>query len=336
MIQIRKSIAKDRWTIIAPARGNRPFDFSHDLEDGVVREDCPFCEGNEEKTPPEVFAIREGGKPDGKGWKVRIFPNKYPALDDEEVPYRIEEDLFESIGGFGSHEVVVESPGHHTNLEDMAPEEIELVLDGYLARYRDLISDPEIKYVSIFKNRGKQAGASLTHPHSQIMATPFVPELQMRELDNTRNYFERMGECYYCNLLESELSAESRLVFENEDFAVLSPYAAISPFELHIIPKTHRCSFEEVSEEEKRTLAGTLKRTLTGMKNELGVFPYNYFIHTAPGPERAGNNTKSYYHWHLEIIPRLTNPAGFEWAGGNFINVVQPEEAAKRIRRALP
>ncbi|MFW6049138.1 MAG: galactose-1-phosphate uridylyltransferase [Candidatus Bipolaricaulota bacterium] len=336
MIQIRKSIPKDRWAIIAPTRGDRPFDFSHDLEEESHPEDCPFCEGNEEETPPEVFAVRDEGKPNGTGWKVRVFPNKYPALDDEEAPYRIEGDLFETIGGFGSHEVLVESPDHEAHLEEIPPERIEMVLEGYLARYRSLISVPDIEYVSIFKNRGKRAGASLSHPHSQIMATPFVPELQTRELDNTRNFFAERGECFYCNLLESETSERTRIVLENEGFVVLSPYAASAPFELHIIPKTHRGNFEKITGDEKTILARTMKSTLTAMTNELGDFPYNYFIHTAPPPQDNGDHPEDYYHWHLEIIPRLTNPAGFEWAGGNFINVVQPEDAAGRIRHALP
>lgn len=332
--QARKSVPKDRWIIIAPGRGDRPFDFSKPEKEATT--DCPFCEGNEDRTPPEVFAIRHKENPNGRGWKVRVFSNKYPALNEEEVPYVIEEDLVETMGGYGRHEVVVETPKHRTRLEELDPDEIKLVLMTYRARYRELISDPDIRYVSIFKNNGLRAGASLSHPHSQILATPFVPALQLTELNNTKDFYDQMGRCYYCNLIDSELSEGVRIVAENDRFLVLSPYAARFPFELHIIPKTHESNFSELTHDGAREFSNILKATLIGLKEELGEFPYNYSIHTAPGLADGENKFERSYHWHVEIMPRLTNPAGFEWGSGNYINTVAPEDAADRVRTKFP
>jgi len=333
MIQIRKAVPKDTWTIIAPARGDRPFDFSKPEDDRVSSTDCPFCEGNESKTPPEVYAIRNNDNPNSPGWKVRVFPNKYPALDNGENASVIEDDLFKTMGGFGFHEILVETPLHDTTMADLTEPEVRLILQTYVNRYKDIISNPSIDYVNIFKNHGRRAGASLYHSHSQIMGTPFVPDLVKTEFTNTRSFFERTGECYYCRLIESELVSSKRVIAENKEFIILSPYAARVPFEIHIIPKTHRSKFVDVSEDEIQLLSKILKNTLLALKNELGNFPYNYSIHTAPDEGTSWRGTKHYYHWHVEITPRITNPAGFEWGSGNSINIVKPEEAAARIRQ---
>lgn len=331
MIQIRKSVPKDKWAIIAPARGDRPFDFSEPNKDEISSADCPFCEGNESKTPPEVYAIRNNDRPNSPGWKVRVFPNKYPALDDEENASVIEDDLFKTMGGFGFHEILVETPVHDTTMSDLTSSEIKLILQTYVKRYQELISKPSIDYVNIFKNYGRRAGASLYHPHSQIMGTPFIPDLLKTEFTNTRTFFERTGDCYYCRLIESELASSNRVIEENKEFIVLSPYAARFPFETHIIPKTHRSKFVDIPEDEIHFLSKTLKGTLQALTRELGDFPYNYSIHTAPDPSTDWSEVESYYHWHVEITPRITNPAGFEWGGGNSINIVKPEEAAVKI-----
>lgn len=334
MIEIRKDPPKDEWAIIAPVRGDRPFDFTTDEEeDRAVRENCPFCPGNEDKTPPEVYAVREGSDNDGPNWKVRVFPNKFPALDRKGTTSMIEGDIFQSMGGFGFHEVIAETPEHSVNLEDLGKERIELIIDTYLERRRELAGKPEINYVSIFRNKGKRAGASLAHPHSQILATTFVPRIPETEYRQTESFNRETGGCFYCKLVEAEQKEKERVILENDEFIAISPFWARFPFETHLIPKKHESDFSRVREDEINGLAEALKQTLTALRDELGNFPYNYSIHTTPVGELGQySHLKESYHWHLEIFPRLTTPAGFEWGSGNFINIVSPENAAERLR----
>ncbi len=337
MIEIRQDPPKDEWAIIAPVRGDRPFDFSAEAEeDRDGRENCPFCPGNEDKTPPEIYAVRGGENKDKSNWKVRVFPNKFPALDREGTTSMIEGDIFRSIGGFGFHEVIAETPEHDVNLEDLEKEKIELIIDTYLERQKELAAEPEINYVSIFRNKGKRAGASLAHPHSQILATTFVPRIPETEYGQTDSFNRQTGDCFYCRLVEAEQQEAERVILENTGFIAISPFWARTPFETHIIPKKHESDVSRVSRAGVSEFAEALKGTLTALRAELGNFPYNYSIHTAPVAEleRYGHLKES-YHWHLEIFPRLTTPAGFEWGSGNFINIVSPEDAAKRLRASL-
>ncbi len=337
MIEIRKDLPKNEWAIIAPVRGDRPFDFSsEDKDNEKTSKDCPFCPGNEDQTPPEVYAVRAGDQSDGSDWKVRVFPNKYPALDQDGTSSTIEGDLFQSLGGFGFHEVIAETPEHEINLEDLEEERIGLVIDTYLERRKELGKNTEIKYVSIFRNKGKRAGASLAHPHSQILATTFVPRIPRIEYHQTESFHRKTGDCFYCRLIEAEKREARRVILENEEFIAISPFWSRFPFETHIIPKEHESDFGASTGKEISGLAKSLKRTLTSLRSELGDFPYNYSIHTTPVSEKENDpKLKESYHWHLEIFPRLTNPAGFEWGSGNFINVLSPEEATKRLRSNL-
>jgi len=332
MITIRKSVPKDVWTIIAPARGDRPFDFSDRSESGSDPDDCPFCPGNESHTPPETYAIREGDRDAVEDWSIRVFANKFPALNEDENPSIIEDDLFTTMGGFGYHEVVVETPDHYTSLSELPEKQIELVVWAYKHRYGELSTRDQVKYVSIFKNHGRRAGASLAHPHSQIMATPFIPSDLKTELSNSETFYNETGSCYYCRLLAEELQDDKRVLSTNEHFVALAPYASRFPFEFHIIPKKHKSNFVDISTEEITSLSKILQTSLNGLKMELGDFPYNFFIHTAPAEPGEWAHTAEHYHWHLEITPRITNPAGFEWGGGNFVNIVSPEDAVRRIK----
>jgi len=336
MVEIRREITKGEWSIIAPTRSDRPFDFSGEKkEGGAANANCPFCPGNEPKTPPEIFAIREGGGE--SDWKVRVFPNKYPALDKDGTAAVIEGDLYESMGGFGHHEVVAETPRHDVSLDQLGVEDIELVIRTYIERARDLVETREIKYVSIFRNQGKQAGASLSHPHSQIMATTFVPGLPGTEHRISRDFHERTGDCMHCRLIEAEKSEEERIVTETEGFFAFSPFGARFPYETHLYPKSHRSDFKEIESDEIGQFAKALKLTLGAMREKFGdFFPYNYYIHTGPSASvNQKEDLEKSYHWHLEIIPRLTTPAGFEWGSGNFINIIGPERGARELRQEL-
>ncbi|MCF7890249.1 galactose-1-phosphate uridylyltransferase [Candidatus Bipolaricaulota bacterium] len=341
MVEIRKEVTKNEWSIIAPTRSDRPFDFSTELRKANKEnvQDCPFCPGNESKTPPEIYAIREGEESKESDWKVRVFPNKYPALDRYGTASVIESDLFESMGGFGYHEVVAETPKHNGSLAELEIDKIELVIRTYIERSTELANDPEIDYVSIFRNQGKEAGASLSHPHSQIIATPFVPNMSRTEYREAGAFHDQKRECLYCRLMEAERADGQRTVLENDGFFVFVPFGARFPYETHLYPKTHRSSFPEIGAGEIGQMAEALKLTLRAMSNHFtDFFPYNYSIHTAAPVylrNRKDLDLKKSYHWHLEIIPRLTTPAGFERGTGNYINIVSPERAARKLRNAL-
>ncbi|MFP4135852.1 MAG: galactose-1-phosphate uridylyltransferase [Candidatus Acetothermia bacterium] len=338
MAEVRREITKGTWTIVAPARGDRPFDFSSP-EGSEKRkkyvETCPFCPGNESETPEEVDAIRSD-EDEPSSWQVRVFPNKFPALDPEGSPAVIEGDLFKSRGGYGFHEVLVETPRHDRKLAELSPREIELVIRTYLNRLKVLRSKPDISYVSLFKNQGKRAGASLEHSHSQIMATTFTPSLLLREYELASEYHKRKGSCLYCDVIDGEKKKRERVVFENELFIVICPYGSRFPYETRIIPKRHSRDFGGITDAEVSELGTTIKKALSGLFGVLGDFPYNYVIHTA-NPEIMENRLGSgeSFHWHLEITPRLTTQAGFERGTEDYINIVSPEKAAARLREEL-
>ncbi|MFB6214592.1 MAG: galactose-1-phosphate uridylyltransferase, partial [Candidatus Bipolaricaulia bacterium] len=263
--------------------------------------DCPFCPGNESETPPETYAIRGGVEPKESDWKVRVFPNKYPALDRDGTTSVIEGDLFESMGGFGYHEVIAETPRHNGSLTELEIEEIELVIRTYIERAKTLAGDPEIEYVSIFRNQGKEAGASLTHPHSQIIATPFVPNLLRTEYREAERFYDRKGECLYCQLMEAERTEGQRVVLENDEFVVFVPFGARFPYETHLYPRKHLSSFRGIEAGEIGAMAETLKLTLSAMREKfISLFPYNFSIHTAPaGDTGTQGGSAENYHWHL-------------------------------------
>lgn len=338
MPEIRKEITKGLWTILAPTRGDRPFDFSSEFDsetDKEVDPDCPFCPGNESETPAEISSIR-AKEDEETSWKVRVFPNKFPALDPEGSSAVIEGNVFKSMGGLGYHEVVAETPRHDRELAELSIKEIELVIRTYLNRFRELSEKPKIKYVSIFKNRGRQAGASLEHSHSQIMGTTFLPKMLRREYEFAESYRNQGGSCLYCDVIRAEKREEARVVLENENFIVICPYGSRFPYETRILPKQHSNVFGGLSDEGINQLSAALKRTLRALTERLGSFPYNFTVHTAPysssGDESPGEES---YHWHLEIMPRITTPAGFEWGTDNFINIVSPEKAADELRRQI-
>ena len=338
MPEIRREITKGLWTILAPTRGDRPFDFSSESTSKTNKEvdpDCPFCPGNESETPEEITSIRSKEE-DETNWQVRVFPNKFPALDPEGSSARIEGDVFRSMGGLGYHEVLAETPRHDRELVDLPVEEIELVIRTYLNRFRELSEKAEIDYVSIFKNRGRRAGASLEHSHSQIMGTTFLPKMLQREYELAENYQNETGSCLYCDVIRAEKREEARVVLENESFIVICPYGSRFPYETRLLPKPHSSVFSDLTDEEINQLSAALRRTLSGLTERLGSFPYNFTVHTAPCGSAGGESPDGgSYHWHLEIMPRLTTPAGFERGTDNFINIVSPERAAEELRRKV-
>ena len=332
MPQLRQDRSTKEWVIIATERSKRPHDFKKIepmVQKPFYKEDCPFCPGNEHLTPHETLAYRSGGFPDSKGWWVRVVPNRFPALSPEGSLERKEEKgFFRMMDGVGIHEVVIESPFHNQFLPLMEERQVEEVFLAYRERYLALREDPRIKLIIMFKNHGGAAGTSLEHPHSQFVGTAVVPSNIRRKLEEAARYYDDHGSCVYCDLVEEELSFEKRVVMDTEKFVVLHPFASRFPFETWIIPKEHQASFGLISMEDSKKFAKLLKTALLKLYSKLNNPDYNYVIHTAPIKDEG----EDYYHWHLQIIPRLTTPAGFEMGSGIYINVCLPEETAQFLK----
>jgi UDPglucose--hexose-1-phosphate uridylyltransferase len=324
MPELRKDPVSGRWVIISTERGKRPSDFSTPPK---VREPkmCPFCPGSEHLTPPEIIAVRpDGSKPNNPGWVLRVISNKYPALKIEGDLNREGVGIFDKMNGVGAHEVIIETPHHHLDLVDLPPHEIEMVIDAYRMRMSDLRNDVRFRYVMLFKNQGEMAGASLEHAHSQLIATPIIPKRVLEELKGAETYYGYKERCIFCDIIRQELSDGCRIVGQNEEMVALEPFAPRFPFETWILPKKHLTHFDKSPDKVYAGLASILKETLLKLKLALNDPPYNYIIHSSPlvdGSERD-------YHWHVEIFPKLTKIAGFEWGTGFYINPTPPEAAA--------
>ncbi len=331
MPELRKDPITGRWVIIATDRALRPTDFVRDKVQIRGSGFCPFCPGNESKTPPEIHAYRsDGSARNTPGWSLRIVPNKFPALGIEGTLNRQGEGLYDKMNGIGAHEVIIETPNHNLTPATMPTRAVEDILWAYRDRILDLKKDRRFKYILIFKNHGEAAGASLEHTHSQLIALPVVPKRVREEVDGARSHYNFKERCIFCDIIRQEMEKRARLVAENPAFIVLAPFASRFPFETWIIPKTHQCAFEVSQKPEFEQLAPLLKDMLARLDRVLDCPAYNYIVHTAP----FGESTEDYYHWHMEIIPKLTKVAGFEWGTGFYINPTPPEESAKFLREA--
>jgi len=330
MPELRKDPVVDRWVIFASGRSLRPSDFASASEaENGERPPCPFCYGNEEHTPPELLAYRDRGTtPNGVGWRTRVVPNKFPALRVEGVLERRGEGIYDRMNGVGAHEVIVESPQHDKELSELPVEDVERVLTAYRERMTDLKNDLRLRYILLFKNHGERAGASLAHGHSQLIATPIIPQVITEELEGSRRHFELKERCVFCDMIDHELRGRKRLVLENDRYLSIEPFAPRAPFETWILPKRHVSAFEEAEPGEYRDLADLLKETLARIRRALNRPHYNYVLHTAPCREPR----LDHYHWHMEILPKRNPLAGFEWGSGFYINPTPPEEAAEYLR----
>lgn len=331
MPELRKDPIIGRWVIIAAERKKRPSDFKTIKVERLESKICPFCEGNEKLTPPEIEAIRPGSnEPDTGGWQVRTVPNKYPALTDESDIKLINSGMFEAMSGVGAHEVIIEGPDHDKQLADLDIEQIKKIVSAYQRRSLALSKDKRFKYVLIFKNYGSAAGATLEHTHTQLISLPVVPKRVIEEVEGARNYYQDNKRCVFCDMAAQEAKDLERKVCENDDFIAFCPYASRLPFETYIMPKTHMSQFIDLSPEQVDNFSRILKEVLVKVKKVLDDPPYNFIIHTAPRDEAQSKH----YHWHLELMPKLSKIAGFEWGTGFYINPAAPEEAAKYLREA--
>ena len=331
MPEIRQDITTEEWVIMNEERAKRPHDFvsSKDKKEEPLAhfsESCPFCPGNEARTPEEVFSL--WNKKTGK-WQVRVFENRYPALFPRgNIGRRKEGELFVSMDGLGVHEVVVETPLHNKVMARMEDYEVEEVIRAYKERYTSLINLPFVHFVLIFKNHGATAGTSLEHPHSQIIATPLVPRSVRMKCEVATHYHDDTGRCLYLDIINEEVSIAKRVILQTDNFVTLHPFASHSPFETWIMPKRNEASFGNITDEEISELATVLRKTLFQLYKGLNNPDFNFIINSVP----KGDEENGYYLWHLQVIPRLTNRAGFEIGSGIHINTVIPEETASFLR----
>ncbi len=367
--ELRRDPITGRWVLIAPERARRPIALSgagprH--RTSGERTPCPFCAGQEHDTPGEVFAIRDpGSAPNGPGWRLRVVPNKFPAVRSEAQeptpPGPLPEGKGEEViggssassarGGLisplpfreggvgfftvtpavGSAEVLIDCPEHIDNPTQLSDEQLADVFRAYRARMLALSADPRLAHVAVFKNVGAEAGASLGHTHSQLIATSVVPPLIDTELSAAEAYTARTGRCVFCDLVEQELTDGSRVVTRSANFVVVTAFAPRFAYEMWVLPVQHQSRYETLTDEAARELAAFLKRVLRALDEVRHSPAYNWFLHTSP--LRMGD--LPHYHWHLEILPRTARPAGLEWGFGCHITTTAPEHAASELRAAL-
>jgi len=326
MPELRQNFMTKEWVVIATERAKRP-------DQMVVKrvskppvsysENCPFCPGHEHLTPPEILRLREGD-----GWSARVIPNKFAALSLDSKPERTIHRSLRSMGGFGVHEVIVETTDHSLPMALMSDAHVADILRIYKTRYDHLSLDPRIEQVTIFKNHGTDAGTSLEHPHSQLVATPVISHQVRQRFEEALRHYDEFGGCMFCQIIDEELQEQKRVVIGSEHFVAVQLFASPSPFFTHIYPRRHMASFGDISANEITDLGRILRTVLSKLYIGLENPDFNFTIRTAPA-ECVGVR---YFHWYMSVIPRLTRTAGFELGSGMFINTVIPEDAAEFLR----
>jgi len=317
-----------RWVIIATDRARRPTDFSRERVKPAGLRFCPFCPGQEAKTPPEVLSYRTSGSANQAGWTLRVVPNKFPALRVEGELDRQADGLYDKMNGIGAHEVLIETPEHNLTLGDLGEKHVADLFFAFRDRIIDLKKDQRLKFMVLLRNHGESAGATLEHPHSQLIALPVVPKRVVEEMAGSKRHYEYRERCIYCDIIQQELLTGSRVVLETDHFVVVCPYAPRFPFETWVIPRRHESHFEKSDAAVYHNLGWVMRALLRKIDKVLECPPHNMIIHTAP----AQDDALPYYHWHIELIPKLTRVAGFEWGSGFYINPTPPEEAARYLR----
>lgn len=327
MSEFRQNPVTKQWILLAPVRAKRPEDFrTHSVMHGMPEEDpeCVFCPVNDAKNA-ELLRFPEKGD-----WQIRVIQNKFEALEHTKV-YR-HRDFYNSRSGYGNHEVII-TRKHNEPVALQSIATVEMTLGVFRDRIKELHQDPSIAYVQVFHNHGRDAGASIIHPHHQIIATPIIPPHIHSEILGAYHHFDTHKQCIYCDIMKEELENRDRIVYESEEFVVMSPYAPRKPFEMWIIPKKHNARFEDISPSQLKHLSFVLKVTLGQLYTKLSDPPLNFYIHTMPAIRDVHTkHEEAAYHWHLIVFPRLTIWAGFEYATGVPINPMPPEEAAKFLR----
>lgn len=332
MPEFRRDPVIGRWVIIDQSRNFKKI--MHSEEESYPKDisKCPFCPGNEEMTRPEILAYSDHPHrhANSKDWTLRVIPNNKPILEIEGVLKRRAEGMYDTMDAIGAHEIIVETPEHSQNMSEKSEKQYESVYTAITDRMKDLRRDNRLEYILAFKNYGIAANALFEHPHSQLIAMPIVPKRVREEILGAERYFKYRERCVFCDIIAQETSSESRIVQENDDFIALCPYASRYPFEIWILPKKHIADFDSLSEKEIKSLSKMSRNVFVKLYNVLDNPSCSSLIHTSPLKE----NNMPHYHWHIEIIPKLTKTAGFEWGTGLYVNPVLPEEAAKYLRES--
>lgn len=335
MQELRKNIITREWVIIAKGREKRPEDFRkiQDKEPKSREEtikNCPFCPGNEDMINDEILVLKDTNPANSSGWSIKVVQNKYPALLNNIEFKKSSEGIYYTFTGAGNHEVIIESPDHFMDIPFMPQEQVKNLISAYYQRYSALMTEKQIKHIIIFRNHGPSAGTSLIHPHSQLIATPVVPKDVFWDSEGSELYYEYEEACPYCRIVEFEDQSGDRTVCENDSFITINPFFSRYPYEIWILPRRHNASFGQINSKEVEDLSKILQETLLRLYNCLKDPSYNLTLHSLIAPE---GQSKS-YHWHLQIVPRLTTPAGFELGTGMYINTTLPEDAAKFLGQA--
>jgi len=343
MPELRRDPVIGRWVIISTERAKRPDQFSTaavEKEEFGPGEKCPFCEGNESMTPPEIYALRRPwSKPDGPGWEVRVVPSISPLLQIGGDLDRHGHGMYDLMNARGAHEIIVETP-KHLRESQMSKEDMIKSLNTILDRIGDLERDPGIKYVLLFKNYGEAAGGGhIKHARTQLIGTPVNLKRVKEELAGSRMYYDYRERCIFCDIIKQEVRSGKRVIAESKNFIGISPFASRFPFETWIIPKEHSCDFYKIDRQVIPDFVEIMQTLFRKTRKVIGDFPFNFILHTAPF--RRDAKKRGYwetidrdYHWHFEMLPILTRVAGFEWGSGFYINPLPPEDACRSVRDA--
>lgn len=333
--------------LVATARGMRPRTDEKRIEEAPVShvERCPFCKGNEDKTPPTITA-----RPSEDNWQIRIVENLYPVLGDDRRDASVNFGLQQAIEGYGRHEVIIDHTNHGIRVHEMEVSHLQLLFQTYRQRMQELYNnDKRIRYVLIFKNFGEAAGASIKHTHSQIIAMPVIPENVYNEIQHSRAYYQKHHQCIFCTLIDEALTFEATIydresgeirrkidvgqyvIERGKKFIAIKPFASRYEWEVHILPLHHESDFLNTSDEDLEDLGRVMKNTMARLDHVIGGAQYNFFLHSQPHGGAAEDCAPS-YHWHLEICPRTSIPTGFELGSGLFVSTISPEDAARQLR----
>lgn len=338
--ELRKDPFSDGWIIISPDRNQKPSDFkveSVNTQQNSFEPKCPFCPGNEKETSVEIRAFGRKNYQKISEWEIRVVANRFPALKIEnELTFENLNKVHNKIGGIGAHEVIIESPEHNLEFHNFSCQKRAEILEVFRERIEDLYKDYRFAYVQLFRNFGKDAGASLIHPHSQIIAVPKIPKRSMEEIKASENFWKTYSECIFCSKINSTENFRDRIIIENENFISFIPYAARFAFETWIMPKKHSSMFEMCSFDDLKELSKIMGKTQEVIADCLKNPPYNLVLHTSPNlNNKFLDNIQDFFHWHFELIPRITSIAGFEWGTGFYINPISPEKSAEMLREFL-
>lgn len=330
MHELRKDPLLGRWVAVL-GDSLHPSQYQTACEN-TPESECLMCPGREGQTPPEIIAVREDGR-----WLVRVIPNFRPVFQIEGDLGRRGVGMYDRMNNIGANEIVIESPEHDKSPEDMGVDQILKVLNVYRERLVDLERDARLRYVFIYKNHGRAAGAIYSHPHSQVIATPIIPKRIKEELDGAKQYYAYKERCIFCDMMREEMRMGERVIYETRDFIAFSPYAPKFPFEFWILPKRHSCAYQDIEGSEMEDLSLMMMTMIKKLRKVLNNPPYNLVIHTAPNriPRKDHWHTLGEdFHWHIEVMPRLIRMSGFEWGSGFYILTTSPEEGAKYLREA--